>query len=175
MAKISFFLVHGWVMWAAWSLVSILQVATSRYMKHHWTVNMWMHRIGAIFILSATLFYGIYGFLRLGKVFDDIHGPLGLLITSLVSIIFISGLLARLSLQHSHSTLMKKAHIWFGYLMVILGQVTVCYGITSYYYNRQSTTKLPYFVILTFCAIVAMLERNHRLFLNAKAIKFAND
>ena len=58
---------------------------------------MWLHKIGATFILSSTLFYGIYGYLRLGRIFDDTHGPLGLIVTSLVTFLFISGVYTRFS------------------------------------------------------------------------------
>jgi hypothetical protein len=85
-------------MWASWSIISILQITTARYMKNYWHFNMWLHRLGAVFILTATLFYGIYGALKIGKVFDDVHGPLGLIITSVVGLLVLSGLLTRYSL-----------------------------------------------------------------------------
>lgn len=56
---------------------------------------MWLHRVGALFILVSTLFYGVYAYLKIGKIFDDVHGPLGLIVTSLVTFIVVSGLVAK--------------------------------------------------------------------------------
>lgn len=98
MVKVHFFTIHGWQMWAAWSVISILQIASARYLKHKWHFNMWLHRLGAFFILAATLLYGVYAIIRLGKIENDLHAPLGLIATGLVSLIVLSGLVTRYSL-----------------------------------------------------------------------------
>lgn len=60
---------------------------------------MWLHWIGAVFIYFTTLFYGIYGYLKIGRIFEDVHGPLGVVITILVTFIFLSGVITRKLLQ----------------------------------------------------------------------------
>ena len=106
-AAISFFVVHGWVLWSAWCLISVLQLATARYLKHLWQMSMWLHRIGAFFVTSATLFYGIYGWQKLGKVQNDWHAPMGIAVVVTISFVFAGGLTARYLLQHQVHSAVK--------------------------------------------------------------------
>lgn len=64
----SFFLIHGVVLWICWSILALLQIGTNRYWKHHWQINIWLHRVIGMFIMLSTLFYGIYGWWKLQKV-----------------------------------------------------------------------------------------------------------
>lgn len=66
---------------------------------------MWLHRLGAIFILASTLFYGLYAYFKLQQLAKDFHGPLGLTITTLTTFLFISGAIARKSLQTDQKNL----------------------------------------------------------------------
>jgi hypothetical protein len=35
--------IHGWLMWFSWTFISILQISTNRYLKHHWKYAQAMH------------------------------------------------------------------------------------------------------------------------------------
>jgi len=61
----SYFLVHGWAMWTTWTIIGLTQIASSRYLKHHWRLNMWIHRFGGALMLLVTLLYGIGGYIRI--------------------------------------------------------------------------------------------------------------
>jgi hypothetical protein len=50
--------------------------------------------------------------------------------------------------------------------MVILGNVTVCYGIYSYFYNKGRTTNMPYVVAICSTTAIVVQEYLHRRFLN---------
>ena len=70
---------------------------------------MLLHRLGAFFVLTSTLFYGIYALVKLAHIHNDVHGPLGTIMTALVSAIFISGLTTRYYLQNAITSNYKSA------------------------------------------------------------------
>ena len=116
MAGPSFFLLHGYALWSAWSLVGLFQIATNRYFKHKWESHLWMHRLSGVFILVTTLFYGLFGIYKLQKVVHDPHAYLGITVTALVLFIAVSGVVARSRLnraQENQSAMLKfkKCHI----------------------------------------------------------------
>ena len=90
--QISFFLIHGFALWSAWTIFGLFQVTTARYLKHHWQMNRWLHAISGSIVLSSTLGYGIYGLIKIGKIKDDIHGPMGIVATALTLLLAITGL-----------------------------------------------------------------------------------
>ena len=53
--------VHGWCLWAAWSLLGFIQMACNRYFKVFWKINMWVHRIVGTSILVLTIIMSIIG------------------------------------------------------------------------------------------------------------------
>lgn len=55
---------------------------------------MLVHKVSGSFIVCSTLFYGVYGYLRLEKIQDDVHAPLGILFTILSIFIPLSGFVA---------------------------------------------------------------------------------
>ena len=101
MAALSFFLVHGAVLWAIWTTFGLLQVSTNRYLKHKWEMHMWMHRVSGMVVTATTLFYGLYGYFKLRFVKDDVHAPMGLTVVGLISFIALSGVIARWRLEVS--------------------------------------------------------------------------
>lgn len=97
----NFFKLHGWMMWASWGLLSLIQIGTNRYLKHCWKLNMWIHRLAGTTMLFITFGFGIYGIKRLNWEIDSStpHAVLGVICLSLVGIIFIAGIVARLLLE----------------------------------------------------------------------------
>ena len=62
---VSFYLIHGYFLWAAWTFFGLLQVGTNRYLKHRWEMSMWLHRISGSVLLAVTLLYGGVGYFKL--------------------------------------------------------------------------------------------------------------
>ena len=102
MAKVSFFLIHGFVLWAVWTFFGLFQIATNRYFKHHWSVNMWLHRVSGTIVLVTTLLYGCVGYLKLMFVKDDVHAPMGLAVTAVVLLLAVTGVITRSRLMRAN-------------------------------------------------------------------------
>ena len=98
---LSWYLIHGYAMWATWTFFGLFQIATNRYLKHYWQSHMWMHRISGSIILAATLLYGGYGYLKLKFVKDDVHAPMGITVTCVILFLAISGVVARSRLNRA--------------------------------------------------------------------------
>ena len=49
-----FYKFHGFMMWAAWGVFGLVQLATNRYFKIYWRYVMWIHRISGTLILLIT-------------------------------------------------------------------------------------------------------------------------
>ena len=64
-------------------------------------MNRWLHQVSGAIVLSSTLLYGIVGFVKLMKVVDDVHAPMGIAVTVLSLILAISGYMAWSSLDKS--------------------------------------------------------------------------
>ena len=95
---LSFYLIHGIVLWAVWTFFGLLQVSTNRYLKHKWQVHMLLHRVSGTIVLTTTLIYGLVGYFKLMFVKDDVHAPMGLTVTGLIFFLAISGVVARVKL-----------------------------------------------------------------------------
>jgi hypothetical protein len=51
------------MMWAAWTVFALAQIATARWLKGTFPgSNMWAHRIFAAFITVITLMFGLWAF-----------------------------------------------------------------------------------------------------------------
>ena len=101
MAKVSFFLIHGYMLWVVWTFFGLFQIATQRYMKHHWQLNLTLHRLSGAVVLFTTLLYGITGFVKLMSVKDDVHAPMGISVTIIVLFLVVSGVWARMRLTRA--------------------------------------------------------------------------
>jgi hypothetical protein len=67
-------------MWTAWTIIGLTQIGSTRYLKHKWRLNMWIHIFGGTMMLLVTLLYGIGGYIRIrqkGILIDDWHSVLG--------------------------------------------------------------------------------------------------
>jgi hypothetical protein len=108
---------------------------------------MLLHRLGAIFILTSTLFYGTYAYFKLQRVVNDVHAPLGLTITALTIFLFLSGALVRKILQADLKN-SKKAK----------------------YFHKVRI--IPYILILDFWLVTYNLRSNNHLFWDLQLFKF---
>ena len=65
-------------------------------------MSMWAHRISGSVVLITTLLYGIIGFVKMNMtVKNDVHAPMGVAVTSLISFLAISGVVARSCLNRA--------------------------------------------------------------------------
>ena len=62
---LSFYLIHGYILWAVWTLFGIIQLLTNRYLKEYWKHAMWVHRVSGTVVLTTTAIYGGYGYWKL--------------------------------------------------------------------------------------------------------------
>ena len=95
---VSFYLVHGYVLWFIWTIFGMIQLMTNRYMKSYWKHNIWIHRMSGTTILVTTLIYAFYGYWKLKFVKDDVHAPMGLTVLFIVTPVAFTGIYARKSL-----------------------------------------------------------------------------
>ena len=177
MAKVSFFLIHGFVLWAVWTFFGLFQVTTNRYMKHHWKANMWLHRVSGSVVLFTTLLYGVVGFAKLMMVKDDVHAPMGIAVTCIVLFLTMSGVYARSRLVRAEQDQQKMlrakwCHKIFAYIMLVMTQITIFFGIYSYTHNRDIDTVLHYLSIGLFVVLLGALELWHQRFLGKDPIRF---
>src|SRR5437660_626849 len=58
----NYMLIHGWLLWVAWTFFAMLQILSNRYLKHYWYINMWVHRISGLMITTLTIAMVLYMF-----------------------------------------------------------------------------------------------------------------
>lgn len=49
-------------MWTAWGILGFIQLASNRWLKGYWYLNMWIHRIAGTSIMIITLIMGIMAY-----------------------------------------------------------------------------------------------------------------
>lgn len=166
MAGVSWFLIHGYALWAVWTFFGLFQITTNRYLKHHWSTNMWMHRVSGTVLLVTTLLYGLTAIIKLKFIKDDVHAPMGVAVTALILFIVISGVIARVKLVKAEQGQQKMlcyklAHKVLAYSMLVVTQITIFFGIYSYSTNHGFSTILNYLSLAMFVGIFAGLEVWH--------------
>ncbi len=57
-----FYVYHGLLMWTAWGLLGFIQLASNRWLKGYWYLNMWIHRLAGTSIMIITLIMGIMAY-----------------------------------------------------------------------------------------------------------------
>jgi len=174
------FRVHGWMLWGAWSILALVQIASNRYVKGRaWRYHLWLHRIGGFLALALTLFAAFWAWHFIGwYVIYNWHTvfvfPVGALITFLV----LGGLAAdrvkATAVWNTKTALRAKvAHGWFGWFVILLGQAAVFTGI--HYYRRNpahaSSFPLEYLQVALAVAVFLAMEIVYRMD-RAKEIPF---
>ncbi len=91
-----FFKLHGWMMWTAWGLLSLIQIISNRYLKMYWHLNMWVHRINGTIMMLITLIFGFSALKRAGwQEIPGGHNLFGLAVTICVILVALGGVLTR--------------------------------------------------------------------------------
>ena len=62
---------------------------------------MWLHRISGSALLFATLLFGGIGYFKLKFVKDDVHAPMGITVTLVITFLAVSGVIARSRLNRA--------------------------------------------------------------------------
>ena len=89
-------LVHGWMMWAAWGLLGFTMIWSNRYLKHHWRFNMIIHSVCGTIIFIFNLVFGLSAIWYLRwKINPSIHGVVGSFLCILLPLISLEGVLSR--------------------------------------------------------------------------------
>jgi hypothetical protein len=119
---------HGVIMWFAWTLISILQVATNRYLKHKWQLSQKLHTVlgllaGAFTITAVLLALSASGWVF---YFDHLHNLLGFIFMIVGMLLVLGGLTALLlrsytnySWKSNNVIFMQKMHSYFGYIVIL--------------------------------------------------------
>ena len=173
-----FILIHGYVLWFVWTFFGMFQISTNRYLKHHWEKHLWWHRVSGLTLLVATLYFAGRALYMIGfPLKDDVHAPIGFAVLLAILFITISGVVARSRLNRATSGMaavhkFKSTHRVLGYLMLIVANLTVSFGIYSYSVNHGFSTNLYWFSFLFFALLWLVLEIRHRVFLSEQPIPF---
>ena len=98
--NINFFMVHGSMLWTSWGLLSILQIASNRYMKANWESYHWIHRLVGMTMVVITIFYATYSFGYLGwNILNNWHSYFVFPILFLILFIAAGGIITRSCLR----------------------------------------------------------------------------
>lgn len=137
------FKLHGWMMWSSWSVLSLVQFASNRYLKGTlYGKNMWIHRLIGTTIMLITLVFGYAAWKYLNYTFTKSWHPYFVFpILFGVPLVAIGGIIARSCMRRSvwntaRALLIKKGHQIFGFFLIIFGQGAVTSGISSYKTNH---------------------------------------
>lgn len=91
----SIYLKHGWLMWAAWGILGLLQIVTNRYLKVFWKFNKLLHVFSGVTIFIITMTMGLLA-MKKGNWLIEIswHTIMGFGILVAVGLIMIGGFLS---------------------------------------------------------------------------------
>ena len=99
-SNFDFYKFHGFMMWAAWGIFGLVQLASNRYLKVYWRLSMWIHRISGLIILLITLTLSFLALSKAGwEVEIGVHQIMGVIILSLVLLIVLGGVFNRSMMQ----------------------------------------------------------------------------
>lgn len=165
---------HGIAMWTVWFPVGLLLLVSKRYAKKHWMSMHVLHALLGFGTLIVTIIFAL-------NVTD--WDPMGSLHNMFGSICVILAILGSLSGMVTSGTMrfyngdkpwsekervtrIAMIHRYAGYLMLLVGNVTIGSGIGHYYGdildgdNRKAFGPLS---LITFCVLVAMFEAIYRI------------
>ena len=125
-------------MWFAWTVLSILQVYTSRYLKHYWKWRYAIHSVvgmlSLIFTLAGSLI--IIKWLGWSFVFTSWHNRLGTLFMVLGMLLCLAGvytLVLKRYMRFEWATIkmlrLAAIHKYLGYFVILTVQLAVATGI----------------------------------------------
>lgn len=174
------FAVHGWMLWGAWSILGLVQIASNRYVKGRaWRYHMWLHRIGGCLALALTLFaaFWAWSFLK-WEVFYNWHTIFVFPVGGFITILVLGGLAAdrvkSTTAWNTRTALQAKlVHGWLGWFCLLAGQGAIFSGIHYYRGNPAHASSFPleYLQVAIAVAVFLFMEIAYRMD-RAKEIPF---
>ena len=125
-------------MWFAWSIISLGQIITNRYLKHYWKWHQYIHTVlgtlSGIITLASTII--VLKWLDWAFYFDHYHNVIGIVFMVLCQLLVMGGVFALVlrkyfAFEWKTKLLLKmsKIHVIFGYFMIFATQLAVTTGI----------------------------------------------
>ena len=136
-----FFLLHGWMMWGAWTLFAFVQIVTNRYGRGKcYGFSMWVHIISGWLITVMTGFFAISAYSEMGWWYDADDGDhlyYAFPVLYGVLVIVIAGTVAQqankfVKWNTSLVLWLKFFHKLLSYLLMIEGFIAIFTGIKVY-------------------------------------------
>eukprot|EP00347_Sterkiella_histriomuscorum_P024123 403332230 len=160
----SIYLKHGWVMWAAWGILGLIQIISNRYLKVYWKANRIVHTLSGVSILILTLVMGLLamqkGSWEISKLW---HTLMGFIIMVAVGFIVIGGIMTGVQLYavrwNTQLVLrVKLGHKIFGYILIFVSQIAIVLG--GFKWSSFSNQNNPYVIahIVVFFLVLIVLE-----------------
>jgi hypothetical protein len=124
-------------MWIAWFVFGLIQFATNRWFIHLSKNLPYIHLISGIIITGITAAYVIVLINTFGLDLYGIHNIIGFIMFCMVGLVTIGGLAVSASkwlIQWNTKLVLKirLVHKLFGFVIWLIGIVTLCFGIKSY-------------------------------------------
>ena len=87
---------HGWFLWAVWSIFGLYMVFGLRYGRKYWHLSFFLHMFLGYFIILVTIAFSIVGIWKLQwMLVADFHNILGLIVFFGSVMLGVSGQIAR--------------------------------------------------------------------------------
>ena len=166
--------IHGWVLWAAWTCISLLQIFTNRYMQHWYRSHQLMHTVLGLASLGLTSYGFWIAFVqRRKRIVWTYHPICGLILIVMAILLTLGGMCANLKRKCvNHDWNSKgyassgKVHGVCAYFVIFFSQVTISMGICVYWSQVKQINRgvtLTIINIGAFCIPLLLGEIIHRI------------
>lgn len=118
--------IHGWLLWAVWAPLGLIQFFTGRYLVVYPRIKYWVHLISGLSIGIVTLVMSLLVFKYYEwELRDDRHDKIGFATLIIVGFIILSGLTSStlmftLNWKTNKIQYFKFVHRWTSYGILIL-------------------------------------------------------
>ena len=183
------FLTHGVIMYACWSVLSLVQLYLNRYLRHYWRYRQLLHSIIGTIMLICTIGSASLALVAVEQPLENMvaHKYAGIVTLTFASITGLLGIVRVLMPRccdmrwKSHTLLkMKLAHKYLALLLIVGSQVTVSLGIIRLCIIKDDKKKAGYVIIgaqnLLFFMLLLGSEAIYRIKMHSEvAIEVLND
>lgn len=157
---------HGIIMWISWCLCAFLMIVTMRWSKAYLS-----HAFVGTVITGSSVYSSFLSIKRKGLIQQEFHAYAGLILTILVSILWLNGLISYLlmlfSIKVDFMLKLKRSHKYLGYSVLVLSFFTVSSGIFRYFdFIAHETVGYLTFLgglnIIIFITLFSLFEIRHK-------------
>ena len=159
----NWFLLHGWMMWAAWTIFAIVQISSTRWLKGTLPgTNIWIHRINGMLIIVITLTFAIWAWRKVGMIINNEHSYFVFPVLFLVVIVAAFGIASRSAMRRAVwntkcALCIKNTHRVIAYLVLLSAFLAVYYGIYEYRIKPAHPSNFPLEVVQIVLLIFVLL------------------